>query len=110
MTLTQQLITIAAAVAGTMLTRFLPFLLFPGNRPTPSVIIFLGRVLPPAIMGLLVVYALRNVNLTCDNHGLPEALACGLLIFLQLWRRNILLTIAVSTVFYMFLLQKVFSD
>ena len=76
MTLTQQLITIAAAVAGTMLTRFLPFLLFPGNRPTPSVIIFLGRVLPPAIMGLLVVYALRNVNLTCGNHGLPEALAC----------------------------------
>lgn len=108
MTLTQEIITIAAAVLGTMATRFLPFLLFPANKKTPPLVLFLGRLLPPAVMGMLVVYSLKDVQLLSGAHGLPEALAIALLIGLQLTLRNALVTIGVSTVFYMLLVQKIF--
>ena len=64
MTLTQQIITIAAVVFGTMLTRFLPFLLFPAGRPTPKYIQYLGKVLPSAVFGMLVIYCLKDVLLS----------------------------------------------
>lgn len=108
MTLTQEIITIAAAVLGTMATRFLPFLLFPANKKTPPLVLFLGRLLPPAVMGMLVVYSLKDVQLLSGTHGLPEALAIALLVALQLILRNALVTIGVSTVFYMLLVQKIF--
>lgn len=108
MTLTQEIITIAAAVLGTMATRFLPFLLFPTNKKTPPLVLFLGRLLPPAVMGMLVVYSLKDVQLLSGTHGLPEALAIALLVALQLTLRNALVTIGVSTVFYMLLVQKIF--
>lgn len=108
MTLTQEIITIAAAVLGTMATRFLPFLLFPANKKTPPLVLFLGRLLPPAVMGMLVVYSLKDVQLTGGTHGVPEALAIALLVALQLTLRNALVTIGVSTVFYMLLVQKIF--
>lgn len=108
MTLTQEIITIAAAVLGTMATRFLPFLLFPANKKTPPLVLFLGRLLPPAVMGMLVVYSLKDVQLLSGTHGLPEALAIALLVALQLTLRNALVTIGVSTVFYMLLVQKIF--
>ena len=107
MTLTQQIITIAAAVLGTMATRFLPFLLFPAHKKTPPLVLFLGKLLPPAVMGMLVIYSL-NVQLLGGTHGLPEALAIALLLALQLTLRNALITIGVSTVFYMLLVQKIF--
>lgn len=107
MTLTQEIITIAAAVLGTMATRFLPFLLFPANKKTPPLVLFLGRLLPPAVMGMLVVYSLKDVQLLSGTHGLPEALAIALLVALQLTLRNALVTIGVSTVFYMLLVQKI---
>lgn len=108
MTLTQEIITIAAAVLGTMATRFLPFLLFPANKKTPPLVLFLGRLLPPAVMGMLVVYSLKDVQFTGGTHGVPEALAIALLVALQLTLRNALVTIGVSTVFYMLLVQKIF--
>lgn len=108
MTLTQEIITIAAAVLGTMATRFLPFLLFPANKKTPPLVLFLGRLLPPAVMGMLVVYSLKDVQLLSGTHGLPEALAIALLVALQLTLRNALVTIGVSTIFYMLLVQKIF--
>lgn len=108
MTLTQEIITIAAAVLGTMATRFLPFLLFPANKKTPPLVLFLGRLLPPAVMGMLVVYSLKDVQLLSGTHGVPEALAIALLVALQLTLRNALVTIGVSTVFYMLLVQKIF--
>lgn len=108
MTLTQEIITIAAAVLGTMATRFLPFLLFPANKKTPPLVLFLGRLLPPAVMGMLVVYSLKDVQLLSGTHGLQEALAIALLVALQLTLRNALVTIGVSTVFYMLLVQKIF--
>ncbi len=108
MTLTQEIITIAAAVLGTMATRFLPFLLFPANKKTPPLVLFLGRLLPPAVMGMLVVYSLKDVQLLSGTHGLPEALAIALLVALQLTLRNALVTIGASTIFYMLLVQKIF--
>ena len=75
MTLTQQLITIAMCVLGTMATRYIPFLLFPPGRQTPPYVQYLGKVLPSAVFALLVVYCLKDVSLTTGSHGIPEALA-----------------------------------
>ena len=75
MTLQQQIITIAMCVVGTMLTRFLPFLVFRPKRPTPRYIQYLGRVLPGAIFAMLIIYCLRDVSLLQGSHGLPELIA-----------------------------------
>ena len=105
MTLTQQLITIGVVVFGTMLTRFLPFLIFPAGKPTPKYIRYLGKVLPAAVFGLLIVYCLRNVQITSGSHGLPEFLAIALVVVLHKWKRDMLLSIAGGTVCYMVLVQ-----
>ena len=109
MTVTQQIITIAMVVLGTVLTRFLPFLIFPGGKETPRYIQYLGRVLPGAVFGLLVVYCLRSVELFSGSHGLPEAISIVLVVLLHLWRRQMLLSIAGGTVCYMLLVQLVFA-
>lgn len=108
MTTAQMLIIAAIITAGTMLTRFLPFLIFPTGKETPRYIQYLGKVLPPAVFGLLVVYCLKNVNLLAGSHGLPEALAILFVIGLHLWKRQMLLSIAGGTIFYMVLVQMVF--
>ena len=100
------LIFVVAAV--TLLLRSLPFLVFRGGRKTPDVILYLSRVLPSAIMGMLIVYCLRKVTLLSGNHGLPELLACACVVALHLWKRNTLLSIASGTVIYMLLVQVVF--
>lgn len=104
----QTLATILVITLGTMLTRFLPFLLFPNSQKTPKLIRYLGRVLPYAVMGMLVVYCLRNVTLTAALFGLPEAIAVGCVAALQIWKKNTLLSIGVGTVLYMLLVQFVF--
>lgn len=108
MTLTQQMITIVMVVLGTAITRFLPFLVFPAGKSTPKYIRYLGKVLPPAIFGLLVVYSLRNADILSGNHGIPELLAVLLVMGLHVWKRQMLLSIAGGTVFYMVLVQMVF--
>lgn len=108
MTPVQQFITIAVIVLGTMSTRFLPFLLFPADKPTPAYVRYLGRVLPPAVFGLLVVYGLKDVSLLSGSHGLPEAMAIAVVVGLHLWKRQTLLSIAAGTVCYMLLVQFVF--
>lgn len=108
MTFTQQLITIGMVVFGTMITRFLPFLLFPTGKPTPKYVQYLGRVLPSAVFGLLVIYCLKNVSLFTRSHGLPEAISITLVIALHLWKRQMLLSIAGGTVCYMLLVQFIF--
>ncbi len=107
MTLSQQMLTIAMVVLGTALTRFLPFLIFPSGKPTPKYIQYLGKVLPAAVFGLLVVYCLRNVDLLSGSHGLPELLSILLVIGLHVWKRQMLLSIAGGTIFYMILVQTV---
>ena len=107
MTLSQQMLTIAMVVLGTALTRFLPFLIFPSGKPTPKYIQYLGKVLPAAVFGLLVVYCLRNVDPLYGSHGLPELLSILLVIGLHVWKRQMLLSIAGGTIFYMILVQTV---
>ena len=107
MTLTEQIITIGMVVLGTMITRFLPFLLFPAGKPVPNVQ-YLGKALPSAVFGLLVIYCLQNVNLMQGSHGIPELLSLAAVAALHLWKRQMLLSIAGGTVFYMALVQRIF--
>lgn len=86
----------------------LPFSLFSGKRKTPEYINYLGKALPAAIFGMLVVYCLKNVNITSGSHGLPELISLCVLTALHLWRKNMLLSIAGGTVCYMLLVQFVF--
>lgn len=108
MTLAQQIITIALCAAGTMLTRFLPFILFSHKRPLPKYIRYLGQALPAAIFGMLVVYCLKDVNIFSGGHGVPELISIALTAALHLWKRSMLLSIAGGTVLYMLLVQLVF--
>ncbi|MCE5189244.1 MAG: branched-chain amino acid transporter permease [Eubacteriales bacterium] len=104
----ETIVTILAVALGAMVTRFLPFLVFPEHRQPPQVVSYLGRVLPPAMMGLLVVYCLKGVTITAKPHGLPELISIGVIILLHWWRSNVLLSIAGGTVVYMLLVQYVF--
>lgn len=108
MTLTQQIITIVMVIIGTMLTRFLPFLLFPAGKPTPKYIQYLGKVLPAAVFGLLVIYCLKNVSVFEGSRGIPEAIGILAVVVLHRWKRQMLLSIAGGTVLYMVLVQMVF--
>lgn len=104
----QTLITILAITLGTMITRFTPFILFPENKQLPPIITYLGKTLPPAMMGLLVIYCLKNISPLIAPHGIPELIAIALISIIQLWKRNVLLSIGVGTILYMFLIQVIF--
>ncbi len=108
MTASQAFLTVLAIALGTLATRALPFLLFPPHRPTPAYITYLGKVLPCATIGLLVVYCLKGVQLFTWPHGAPELMAIALTAGLQWFFRNTLLSIVAGTVGYMFLVQSVF--
>ena len=108
MTLTEQIITILMVVIGTMMTRFLPFILFPSGKPTPKYIQYLGRVLPSAVFGLLVIYCLKDVSIFSGSHGLPELIAILFVILLHYLKRQMLLSIAGGTICYMLLVQLLF--
>ncbi len=105
MTHTQEILTIAICVAGTMATRFLPFLIFREGRPVPPYVQYLGKALPSAIFAMLVVYCLRNVDFTGGAHGLPELVSIAATAALHLWRRNMLLSILGGTLCYMAIVQ-----
>ena len=98
----------AVVVLGTMMTRFLPFLLFPADKPTPKYVQYLGKVLPAAVFGLLVIYCLKDVNIFTGSHGIPELIAIGVVVLLHLWKKQMLLSIAGGTICYMLLVQLVF--
>lgn len=101
-------LTIAVTALVTAGLRFLPFLIFGENRKTPPLVTYLGQVLPYAIMGMLVVYCLKNVTLTAAPFGIPEAIGCAVVALLHVWKRNTLLSIGAGTVCYMLLVQFVF--
>ena len=100
---------ILAVAAGTQLTRWLPFLVFPESRQPPAWVEALGKLLPAAMMGLLVVYCLRNVAWLSAPHGAPELIAIAAVVALHLWKRNVLLSIAGGTVLSRVLVQAVFA-
>ena len=99
-------VLVAVMSLVTILLRFLPFLIF--RKQTPAYITYLGRVLPPAIIGMLVVYCLKDITLTVRPHGLPELIAAACVVGLQVWRRNALISILSGTILYMLLIQTVF--
>ncbi|HAX50330.1 branched-chain amino acid transporter permease [Muricomes intestini] len=105
---TTSLLIIVAVAAVTLSTRALPFLVFPKGKPIPKTVEYLGKVLAPAVIGLLVVYCLRDTSVMSSSHGIPEALAVLTVIVLHVWKRNNLLSIGVGTVLYMFLIQVIF--
>lgn len=97
----------AGALLGTMVTRFLPFLIFPEGKEPPEFIQYLGKVLPYAVIGLLVIYCLKDVP-GSGTYGIPEFLAIAFIVLLHRWKKSILLSIGGGTVFYMLLVQFVF--
>lgn len=102
------LMIILIVAVSTFATRVVPFLVFPKGKEIPLLIQYLGKVLTPAVIGMLVVYCLKNTSLTAPPHGIPEALAVAVTATLHVWKRNNLLSIGVGTVLYMFLIQMVF--
>lgn len=108
MTISQQVVIILLVAAATIITRFLPFLAFPAGKPTPAFVQYLGKVLPSAVFGLLVIYCFRNVQILSGTHGIPELIATMVVIWLYVWKRQMLLSIAAGTIVYMLLVQVVF--
>ncbi len=99
-------ILIAVMALTTTALRFLPFLVF--TKRTPSFVVYLGKVLPAALIGMLVIYCLKDVQIAAAPHGLPELIAGVSVVLLQVWKRNSLLSILAGTVLYMVLIQAVF--
>jgi len=116
MTFAQKILTIIICALATVCTRFLPFLLFSGSKKSeekqeqtlPGYIVYLGRALPAAIFGMLVVYCLKSTDILGGVHGLPEAIAIAVTVLLHPWKRKMLLSIAGGTICYMLLVQFVF--
>ncbi len=108
MTIWQAIIMVAVMAAGTLFTRAVAFAAFPASRPTPQYVVYLGRVLPFAITGMLIVYCLKEVSFVAAPHALPEAIAIALVVVLYKVSKNSLVAIAGGTVLYMLLVQLVF--
>ncbi|MBT1165090.1 branched-chain amino acid transporter permease [Bifidobacterium felsineum] len=104
----QAVVTIGVVSLGTLITRFLPFIVFPDSKQPPQTIEYLGRVLPYAMTGLLVVYSLKDMTLFVGAHGVPEVISVLAIVVLHWWKRDMLLSIAGGTVLYMVLVQLVF--
>ncbi|WP_394926498.1 branched-chain amino acid transporter permease [uncultured Robinsoniella sp.] len=104
----QAFIMILIMAGVTFFIRSLPFLLFPGNKKTPAYIMYLGKVLPFAIIGMLVVYCFKNVSVVSAPFGIPELIALIVIVILHVWKRNTLVSIGCGTLLYMFLVQVLF--
>ncbi|MDD3766378.1 MAG: branched-chain amino acid transporter permease [Eubacteriales bacterium] len=102
-------LTILIMAAGTAATRFVSFWLFPAHKKTPNVVIYLGKVLPYSVMGMLIVYCLKDVSILHWSHGLPEFIAIGATAALHLWKKNMMISISAGTILYMILIQFVFN-
>ena len=102
------LAAVAIAALITAALRFAPFRIFGKGRKTPGWVSYLGKVLPFAIMGMLVVYCLKDVSLTEAPHGIPEAVGCLIVVLLHVWKRNTLLSIGLGTISYMLMVQFIF--
>lgn len=104
----QSLLMIFVVAVTTFATRAVPFLVFPKGKEIPKVVQYLGKVLTPAIIGMLVVYCLKNTKVFSAPFCMPEIISVGTVVILHIWKRNNLLSIGVGTILYMFLIQAVF--
>lgn len=109
MTSLEMIITVAIVVVGTLLTRFSAFLIFPTGKKAPDFVLYLGKALPASVMGMLVVYTFKETVVLSYPYGIPELIALIVTVGLHLWKRNMLVSIGVSTVVYMILIQAVFN-
>ena len=105
----EMVMTVAIVVAGTLLTRFGAFLIFPPGKTVTPFVLFLGRALPSAVMGMLVVYTVKETKVLSYPYGIPELIAVMITVGLHLWKRNMFLSIAAGTIVYMVLVQLVFN-
>ncbi len=105
----RSVVIIALVSVTTFATRVIPFLLFPDGKEIPKTVKYLGKALPPAVIGMLVVYCLKGMSLTSFPFGLPEIIAGAVVVLLHVWKRNNLLSIGTGTVLYMILVQTVFA-
>ena len=102
-------ITVAIVVAGTLLTRFAAFLIFPPGKKAPDFVLYLGKALPAAVMGLLVVYTFKDTVVLTYPYGLPELIALLVTVGLHIWKRNMFMSIGAGTVAHMILVQAIFN-
>ena len=102
------ILVIAVTSVVTAVLRFIPFLIFGGKRETPAYISYLGRLLPYAVMAMLVVYCLRNISFAAAPFGAPELISCAVVALLHVWKRSSILSILGGTACYMLLVQLVF--
>ena len=109
MTSTEMVITVAIVVASTLLTRFGAFLVFPPGKKAPDFVLFLGKALPAAVMGMLVVYTFKDTIVLSYPYGIPELIALLVTVGMHLWKRNMFMSIGAGTVVYMILIQVVFN-
>ena len=109
MTSFEIVITVAIVVAGTLLTRFAAFLIFPPGKKAPDFVLYLGKALPAAIMGLLVVYTFKDIIVLSYPYGVPELIALLVTVGMHVWKRNMFMSIGAGTVVYMILVQAVFN-
>ena len=100
-----RILLVAVFAGGVALLRFMPFLIFGGKRPVPQLVLYLGRVLPFAMIGMLIVYCYKDVQ---SFFGLPEIIASAVTLGLQAWKRNMAVSIAGGTLCYMLLVQFIF--
>lgn len=105
----EALILILFIAIATFSTRATPFFLFPPHKKTPAFVNYLGKMLPYATIGMLLVYCLKDMSLVAGTHGIPEAIAIVVIALVHIWKRNILLSVGGGTLFYMFLVQYVFQ-
>ena len=108
MTTTHALLTIVVMALITFGTRVAAFLLFDRGAEPPKIILYLGKMLPPAVIAMLIIYCLKDVDFTSLSHIVPQLLAVATVVVLHLYKRNNLISILGGTVLYMFLVQVVF--
>lgn len=108
MTITQEIIIIATVAIGTLITRFAPFLIFSSEKSTPSYILYLGKVLPYATTGMLIVYCLKDNPIMVYPYKIPEFLGIIFIVILHKWKSNMFISMIGSTIFYMMLTQFIF--
>jgi len=104
----QIMIMILTIALGTFLTRVLPFVVFPADKPTPRYVLYLGKVLPYASGGFLVIYCLKEIRISIEPYAIPEIIAILCIAMLHKWKSSALLSIGAGTLLYMMLVQFVF--
>ena len=109
LTTSQALLTIVVITIATLLTRALPFIIFPAGKETPKFVTYLGQVLPYSIIGMLIIYCFKSVSMIRAPYGIPEAIAAVFVVAIHKWKHNLLISIGGGTLLYMILVQAVFK-